>query len=284
MNIDQVTLLKYIDNQLSPADAEHIRLAALQDPELQRQIEFLRASELPFDTAFEQELLPQSPADLRRYLSNLDTEVVDFEANDGHSLLRRVAVLFLAFMLGWFASSYIPQIQSGADQVWSITQGKLSSSDQQLASYGGKELVDSMMIYQRLYAQETIANAVSSPDSEQRVIDQFNRDSGRTLKQFEAPGLTFKRMQNLRLDDKAIAQMVYSIDGEKSPSELVGHPIAICATRVDAASLADVTYSLKDMNAVIWVDDGIAYALMGKQPLSDLRDFRSRLKVKIQNS
>ncbi|MBX2847760.1 MAG: hypothetical protein KTR16_05535 [Acidiferrobacterales bacterium] len=277
MKIDDITLLNYVEKRLSDEEIETVRMAAMHDDEIMQRIKHFQASELPFETAFQSEILPEVPKDLTRFLNELEASHVHTE----NTLLAKsrglqlAAGIAAAFCLGWLASLQI----SPSDLIYNSsieTSNEANTSLNALSAYGGQEIIDSMMTYQRLYAEETIANSSSNAQTQAMVIARFDQDSERTLTVFSAPALTLRRVQNLKLGKKPIAQAVYSIQPSLN-GDMLATPIAICATPVIEQSKPPIEYSLNDMNAVIWVSDGISYALMGKQSLKDLDEIKRKL-------
>lgn len=261
MKIDEMTVLQYIDNDLSKDDRRVFEALLENDEALQEQVQIMKSSELPYQAAFSSEMLAEMPASIEAHLEQADALIND-DQEDANFFKRYnsavVAGLFIVvFVAGVFSQSFIKQT--------------VFSNDHELARFDVQsELVDSMIIYQALYSRPTVVPVHQTLPKAQVVLDKFLEKSKVKLDipNLESLGFEFRRAQVLSYEDRPILQLVYL------PEQ--GEPLAICLTYTEDQQSTDedaVTYNISGMKSNVWSKQGIVYMLMNRtneMPLKDI--------------
>jgi anti-sigma factor RsiW len=96
------------------------------------------------------------------------------------------------------------------------------------------------------------------------TVDEIQHQDGLNVRipDLSAAGLTFKRVQRLRYDDKPLVQIVYL------PQQ--GGPIALCVMKEAKPDAALAEHRIDSMNVVTWRHADLSYALIGKPEGTDL--------------
>lgn len=254
MNIDEITILQYVENQLDEHDAKAFEKLMENDAELRQQVHAMRSSQLPYQAAFADEETPDLPDHLQEQVQQL-TQVAQGrgKTQGGRRQVWLVASICLAFLCGWAASTLLQTVRS--------PQAQLVQND--WPAYGGKALIDAMIQYQALYTRTTVAQVQQMPVDTAKVIQRFNQAEQRELSVPQLPGYQFRRAQELAFNGKTIVQMVYLAES--------GKPVALCVTRSDHMQRAAIDYDYAGMNSFIWVNNGLTYMLMADKPQPGLR-------------
>jgi hypothetical protein len=118
--------------------------------------------------------------------------------------------------------------------------------------------------YQQLYSRETLANVDSNPDLSIKTVNEIRQDDGLALRipDLSAAGLTFKRVQRLRFNNKPLVQIVYL------PEK--GAPIALCVMKEVKPDAAVTDQRVASMTVVTWRQAELGYALIGQPEGVDL--------------
>ncbi len=119
--------------------------------------------------------------------------------------------------------------------------------------------------YQQLYARDTVASIrVDDSDTERTVSDIRQNDKlDISVPDLRSQGLTFKRVQRLRWQDRALVQMVYL------PTK--GDPVALCVVRDTRPDQGLAEQQVDKMGVVTWRKGQIGYALIGAPGSADLK-------------
>ncbi|MEK6317840.1 MAG: anti-sigma factor [Burkholderia gladioli] len=280
MKIDDASLLAYVDGELTPQENARIEEAIAASEELASRVAMLRASQLPYGEAFDQQSLPPVPESLtrsvdeliRRHLAgegasvaapqataaaaNADDE--DSEASLGpnvHRLKPRTRSLpsfswpklAVAFVAGAFccglALQFAPRLSGG---------GLLTASNDS----GMTPWIKAAAGYQQLYSRDTVA--ALQPDmgaTATTVADIHDADKlALQIPDLRSQGLTFKRVQRLRFHDKPLVQIVYL------PEQ--GKPVALCVLKEAKADAAPSSAQVEGMSVVSWRRGQLGYALI----------------------
>ena len=80
MKIDDASLLAYVDGELSGPEREQVEKAIRESEDLASRVSMLRASQLPYRHAFEQQALPPMPESLGRSVDALIRQHVERES------------------------------------------------------------------------------------------------------------------------------------------------------------------------------------------------------------
>jgi anti-sigma factor RsiW len=252
MVADDALLMAYVDGELSSQQNQELERLIDASPDLAERVSRLMASCLPYEEAFARQNLPPVPESLKLSIAALaaqhtaepapsrSAEVSD-EKTD--SVFSRLFAFFqpkfawpaLTFVAG--AACYALVLQVGA------FSGALKPGI------------------------ETTAPAVAqaSPWVQQAAAYQHIRDiDGLALRvpDLSSAGLTFKRVQRLRFNNKALIQLVYL------PAS--GAPVALCVMKEPKPDQSITQQSVAQMNVVTWRQSELGYALIGEPEGVDL--------------
>ncbi|VVD85968.1 putative transmembrane anti-sigma factor [Pandoraea horticolens] len=298
MNEDDIRLLAYVDETLPAAQREEVEAAMIASPELTDAVESLRASRLPYRETFAAQVIPPVPDSLSANLEALlrahalqqmvaegrTADVViplesaaSIRVDDAHNLPaandapagRRVRAWWLAaaFVAGVAATAFTLSLapgglnKSGAGSAGLMT----ASAPPPPKSPQGTTWVRAAAEYQQLYARDTIASVrVDESDTERTVSDIRQNDKlDINVPDLRSQGLTFKRVQRLRWQDRALVQMVYLPQ--------TGDPVALCVLRDPRPDQGVAEQKIDQMGVVTWRKGQIGYALIGAPGSVDLK-------------
>lgn len=129
----------------------------------------------------------------------------------------------------------------------------------------GRTWVRAAAEYQQLYARDTVASIrVDDSDTERTVSDIRQNDKlDISVPDLRSQGLTFKRVQRLHWQDRALVQMVYL------PAK--GDPVALCVVRDTRPDQGVAEQQVDKMGVVTWRKGQIGYALIGAPGSTDLK-------------
>ncbi|VVD93326.1 putative transmembrane anti-sigma factor [Pandoraea communis] len=297
MNEDDIRLLAYVDETLSAAQREEVEAAITASPELIDAVESLRASRLPYRETFAAQVIPPVPDSLSANIEALlrahtlqqmalegrTADVVvplesaaSIRVDDAHNLPaandapagRRVRAWWLAaaFAAGVAATAVTLSLVPGVLNTSGAGSGGLmSASMPPPKSPQGTTWVRAAAEYQQLYARDTIASVrVDESDTERTVSDIRQNDKlDINVPDLRSQGLTFKRVQRLRWQDRALVQMVYLPQA--------GDPIALCVLRDPRPDQGVSEQKIDQMGVVTWRKGQIGYALIGAPGSVDLK-------------
>jgi anti-sigma factor RsiW len=235
MNIDESTLRAYVDSELPREQREQVETALANSPELQEQVNSLRASCLPYRAAFEMQKLPPMPESLAR-------QVAAWSAVPGGSrpagLTRRHWAAAGAALAASFAAGLVMPTP------W--RRGEPPATD--VAAW-----VDAVAKYQALYVRETVDQSVDDPVRTRALLAAF---SGQAPNAVAVPdlrdaGLTFKRIQRLGFGEKPLLQMVFL--------PAVGKPAALCVLPGQGSDMPLNVRRLEGLSVAAWQTRALAY-------------------------
>ncbi|HEY2607711.1 anti-sigma factor [Paraburkholderia sp. RL18-103-BIB-C] len=292
MNPDDIELLAYVDGTLPTREREAVEHALSGSADASRRVARLRASSLPYAQAFAQQALPPMPESLRAWVGDMARAAQDLaryeppgrqraatpagydaSANDAvvphpagaaasatlRSRLRIApAWLAVAFVAGGFACGLVLRLGSGV--------GPASTAGASVASVGTgvSPWVAAAASYQRLYSRDTLANVAADPVLTAKTAAQIRDDDGLAVRipDLSAFGLTFKRVQRLRFNDKPLVQIVYLPER--------GAPVALCVMKEPRPDASLATHHVASMTVVTWRQSELGYALIGSPEGIDL--------------
>jgi anti-sigma factor RsiW len=282
MKFDDANLLAYVDGELSTDECAQVEEAIRESDEIASRVSMLRASQLPYDEAFEQQALPPVPESLsrsvdemiRRHLSSTPMRGMDDASNDGdaeeltgdnvHRLRPRARSLprlswpklAVAFVAGAFCTGIalhlVPQMAGGGSFI-------SASNDSGMAPW-----VNAAAAYQQLYTRDTIAQLQPDSSATARTVADIREVDNLALQipDLRSQGLTFKRVQRLRFHGKPLVQIVYL------PEK--GNPVALCVLKEAKADAAPSSASVEGMAVVTWRRGQLGYALISEPAVTDL--------------
>jgi anti-sigma factor RsiW len=291
MKSDDTWLLAYVDGKLPPHEREEVERELRISPDAAERVALLQASRLPYRDAFAGQKLPPVPASLTAKIEEMaraakartasetlsrtvsQTVKPDVSVNDplverapgspASSTIRsrlRVAPAWLAvaFIGGAFACGLVLRLGPGA--------GPASNVGASIASVGTgvSPWIMAAASYQQLYSRETVANVTSDTDLSIKTVNEIRQDDDLALRipDLRAAGLTFKRVQRLRFNNKPLVQIVYL------PQE--GAPVALCVMKETKPDAAVADQTVASMSVVTWRQAELGYALIGQPQGVDL--------------
>lgn len=298
MSEDDIRLLAYVDDTLPAEQREAVEAAITASPELTDAVASLRASRLPYRETFAAQVIPPVPESLRANLDALlhahamrrvsvdawddvkaDTaapfaSAASVRVDDAHRLpAANGAPAGRRVRAGWLAAAFAAGVAASAVTLPLLpgvlnpsgAGGGLMTASAPPKSPQGTTWVRAAAEYQQLYARDTIASVrVDEGDTERTVSDIRQHDKlDINVPDLSSKGLTFKRVQRLRWQDRALVQMVYL------PSS--GDPIALCVVRDPRPDQGVAEQKIDRMGVVTWRKGQIGYALIGAPGAVDLK-------------
>jgi len=256
---DDALLMAYVDGELSPQQCEEIEQLMNASPEVAERVALLMSSALPYAEAFARQALPPVPDSL---VSNVDALIARHAAPAStapsrpaakpESLLTR---LFGRPRFGWLAVAGFIGGALNTDralQAPSVAQVQASPWVMQAASY------------QQLYTRDTVNYVTPDTDDVRKTLADIRQIDGLELRvpDLSAAGLTFKRVQRLRFNNKALIQLVYL------PQQ--GDPVALCVMKEPKPDQSIAQLNVAGMDVVVWRQSQLGYALIGAPDGVDL--------------
>jgi anti-sigma factor RsiW len=302
MNEDDIRLLAYVDETLPAAQRAEVEAAITASPALTDAVESLRASRLPYRETFAAQVMPPVPERLSASLEALlrahalrqmpvaqgtpdvvtpresgagvrvDDAHLQPAANDAPTARRvRVGWLAAAFAAGVATAAVILPLllgvlnKPGANGAGLVTASAPLPPSPPPKSPQGTTWVRAAAEYQQLYARDTIASVrVDDGDTERTVHDIRQNDKlDINVPDLRSQGLTFKRVQRLRWQDRALVQMVYLPE--------TGDPVALCVVSDPRPDQGVAEQTIDRMGVVTWRKGQIGYALIGAPGSVDLK-------------
>lgn len=295
MKIDDASLLAYVDGELSASEREQVEKAIRESADLASRVSMLRASQLPYRRAFEQQALPPMPQSLglsvealirqhaQREVAQRSADATGpdhsrvAEAQPGDNTLRPRARanwrqwrllpqwltlptwprLAVAFAAGVFCCGLALRL---VPQLAGAGGALTTASD----NSGMTPWIKAAAGYQRLYTRDTVAllqpdmSATATTVADIQHVDNLPMQ----IPDLRSQGLTFKRVQRLRFHDKPLVQIVYL------PEK--GDPVALCVLKEAKADAAPSNAKVEGMNVVAWRRGELGYALIGTPGTVDL--------------
>ena len=283
MKSDDTWLMAYVDGELPLHEREEVERELRTSPDVAERVALLQASRLPYRDAFAGQKLPPVPASLTAKIDEMaraaklkaesQTSQPDVSVNDpvverapgspaSPTIRSRLRVapawLAVAFLGGAFACGLVLRLGPGA--------GPASNVGASIASVGTgvSPWITAAASYQQLYSRDTVANVNSDTDLSIKTVNEIRQDDGLALRipDLSAAGLTFKRVQRLRFNNKPLVQIVYL------PKE--GAPIALCVMKEVKPDAAVADQKVASMTVVTWRQAELGYALIGQPQGVDL--------------
>lgn len=291
MNIDDAILLAYVDGDLPSDECAKVERLIHDSAEVASRVSMLRASQLPYKDAFDQQSLPPVPESLTRSVEELirqhaakasaqhaaeSTVPAAATAGDEPEALLGTNVhrlksksrakalpglswpkLAVAFVAGAFccglALRLVPQLAGGS--------GTFSTASN---DFGMTPWIKAAAGYQQLYTRDTVALLQPDTKTTAAILGDIRHvdDIAMEIPDLRSQGLTFKRVQRLRFHDKPLVQIVYLPEN--------GKPVALCVLKEAKADAAPSAGNVQGMDVVAWRRGQLGYALIGEHGSVDL--------------
>jgi anti-sigma factor RsiW len=278
--------MAYVDGELPPPERRQVENEIATSPDVAERVALLMASCVPYREAFKHQKLPPLPEGLARKIEQMArahaVRAVDVSANDAnvnHDEVRlppsapvrsrlRVAPAWLAvaFVGGAFCFGAVLRLAPGVAPGLNPMHATIASVATDVSPW-----VQAAAGYQRLYARETLAQIPVNAAVSAQTIEEIRREDGLALRipDLREAGLTFKRVQRLRFNGRALVQIVYL------PEK--GAPIALCVIKDVKPDQAVASQRVEDMNVVTWRQAELGYALIGSADGVDLAALGKRI-------
>ena len=283
---DDALLMAYVDGELSPQQCEEIEQLMNASPELAERVALLMASELPYTDAYAHQAVPPVPKSLvdkvdslvARHVANGASEVPSQassptafirearNAEEPESLLVR---LFGRPRFGWLAVAFATgAVCCGLVLQAGVVGGTLGTDAVKMGTsivqVQPSAWVKQAASYQQLYSRETLNYVTPDLEGVGKTIDDIRHVDGLALRvpDLSSAGLTFKRVQRLRFNNKALIQLVYL------PQK--GDPVALCVMKEPMPDQSVTQLDVAGMNVVMWRQSEMGYALIGSPDGVDL--------------
>ena len=279
MKMDSILLMAYVDGELSAEECHEVEKEIAVSPDAAEFVAQLQNARLPYAEAFAQQKLPPVPDSLTEAVAAMarahaqrtttpganDATVAPSVFTPPSAPVRsrlRIAPQWLAvaFVAGLFCYGvgmrFLPGVGAGSNSTHTAT---LTEANPDASSW-----VAAAAGYQQLYSRETVAQVPVNAEVTAQTVDEIQHQDGLNVRipDLSSAGLTFKRMQRLRYDDKPLVQIVYL------PQQ--GGPIALCVMKEAKADAALAEHRIDSMNVVTWRHADLSYALIGKPEGTDL--------------
>ena len=277
MVADDALLLAYVDGELSPQQCQEIEQLMEDSPEVAERVFRLMASSLPYPEAFARQAIPPVPESLVKKIDALSKQAVPTQplaqpqsarqsAAPAASLFHR---LFGQPRLGWLAVAFA----TGATCYGLVLQagflGSAARSDNQVqapvvAQNQPSPWVQQAASYQQLYTRDTVNLVTPDAGIVAKTVSDIRQVDGLALRipDLSSAGLTFKGVQRLRFNKKALVQLIYL------PAN--GAPIALCVMKEPKPDQSPAQMRVAEMNVVVWRQSELGYALIGEPEGVDL--------------
>ena len=254
MGIDDTDLLAYVDGHLSQTRKTEVEAAVAASPHVAARLSAMRASALPYATAFEAQALPPVPPGVSQLLG-------DLLSADAQPRRRRVSSwprLAAAFAAGALCCAIALKLPPSA--VPSLV------AEAQISPW-----IKAVADYQQLYSRATLTNVTEDPALSARVLNDLRANDGIAVvvPDLRSAALIFKRVQRLSFHDRPVVQMVYLPEH--------GEPIALCVTPDAGADERPHAQQIGEMSSVAWRQDNLGYVVLGKGPPQALLDLARRI-------
>lgn len=270
---DDALLIAYVDGELSPQQCEAVERLMNDSPEVADRVALFMSAALPYPEAFARQAMPVVPDTLVR---NVDALVAQHafagatrppSTRESESLLTR---LFGRPKPGWLAVAFATGavcyglvLQAGV--VGDALNTNSSLKENAVAQVQPSAWVRQAASYQQLYSRDTLNYVTPDLEGMGKTIDDIRHVDGLALQipDLSSAGLTFKRVQRLHFNNKALIQLVYL------PQK--GDPVALCVMKEPMPDQSIAQLNVSGMDVVVWRQSELGYALIGSPEGIDLK-------------
>lgn len=254
MGIDDTDLLAYVDGHLPQPRRAEVEAAVASSPGVAARLNAMRASALPYATAFDAQLLPPLPPELGQRVGDLLSAYAQRGQRRASSWPRlgvafAAGALCCAIALKLLPSAVPPQAAAAQVSPW----------------------IKAVADYQQLYSRATLTSVTEDPALSARVINDLRVNDGIAVvvPDLRSVALTFKRVQRLSFHDRPVVQMVYLPEH--------GEPIALCVTPDARPDETPHAQQIGEMTSVAWHRNNLGYVVLSKGPARTLLDLGRRI-------
>jgi anti-sigma factor RsiW len=262
MNVDDRLLMSYVDNLLSTKHCAKVERLIARSEEVAARVAALRASDVPYQAAFESFCPIPLPERLAR---NVETLI------ESHNEGWRTPCGRKRGGMGWLAVAFFTGVMSSgaAFEMWSGATS--TSASIQSSSSSAPAWVQAVVGYQTLYARDTLANVKDDHAATIKLVSAIQREDGMAVRvpDLNDDSLTFKRVQRLSYRNSRLVQIVYL------PAH--GQPVALCVMAESKPDQAPSAQRVGDMNTVTWRHANLAYVLAAKGSSEELQQLAAKI-------
>ncbi|MGY4640298.1 anti-sigma factor family protein [Pseudomonas sp. TE24901] len=274
MVADDALLMAYVDGELSSQQNQELERLIDASPDLAERVSRLMASCLPYEEAFARQNLPPVPESLKLSIAALAAQH-SAAAEPEPAPAQRAAVhpsgkadsvfsRLFAFLQPKFAWPALTFVAGAACYALVLQVGAFSGALKPGFDASAPAVaqtspwVQQAAAYQHLYTRETVAYGAQPSDVVTKTLADIRDIDGLALRvpDLSSAGLTFKRVQRLRFNNKALIQLVYL------PAN--GAPVALCVMKEPKPDQSITQQSVAQMNVVTWRQSELGYALIGE--------------------
>lgn len=274
MVADDALLMAYVDGELSSQQNQELERLIDASPDLAERVSRLMASCLPYEEAFARQNLPPVPESLKLSIAALAAQH-SAAAEPEPAPAQRAAVhpsgkadsvfsRLFAFLQPKFAWPALTFVAGAACYALVLQVGAFSGALKPGFDANAPAVaqtspwVQQAAAYQHLYTRETVAYGAQPSDVVTKTLADIRDIDGLALRvpDLSSAGLTFKRVQRLRFNNKALIQLVYL------PAN--GAPVALCVMKEPKPDQSITQQSVAQMNVVTWRQSELGYALIGE--------------------
>lgn len=260
MNVDDLLLMSYVDDELTPDRRAEVEAEIAHAPELTERVDALRASVLPYRAAFERQPLPPLPDALASRIAEL-VSVSTAAPQPARAVQRRLSPLWLsaAFFAGAMSTGVLFSALSGLPPFKAGTTAEAAPWIKAVAEY------------QSMYVRETVASLREDRGSAAQQLAEVRSRDGMNVEipDLSSAGLSFKRLQRLSFHGKPLLQIVYLPER--------GDPVALCVLPDARGDVPLHAQRVGDMDTVAWRRSHLSYVLLARQAPVDLQQIGRRI-------
>lgn len=264
MNVDDRLLMSYVDNLLSTKHRAKVERLIARSEDVAARVTALRASDMPYQAAFESFCSMPVPESLTRSVESLIESHNEGWRTPYGRKRGGMAWLAVAFFIGVMSSGAAFEMLSGPAST-------SASTSMQSASSSAPAWVQAVVGYQTLYARDTLASVKDDHAATIKLVSAIQHEDGMAVRvpDLSDESLTFKRVQRLSYRNSRLVQIVYL------PAH--GQPVALCVMAESKPDQAPSARRVGDMNTVTWRHANLAYVLAAKGSSEELQQLAAKI-------
>jgi anti-sigma factor RsiW len=262
MNVDDRLLMSYVDNLLSTKRCAKVEQLIARFDEVAARVTALRASQVPYQEAFESFCSIPVPESLSRTVEALV---------ESHQEAWRTPYGRKRGGMAWLAVAFFTGVMSSGAAFEMLSSPTSTSTSIQSASSSAPAWVQAVVNYQTLYARDTLANVKDDHAATIKLVSAIQHEDGMAVRvpDLSDDSLTFKRVQRLSYRNARLVQIVYL------PAH--GQPVALCVMAEAKQDQAPSAQRVGDMNTVTWRHANLAYVLAAKGSSEELQQLAAKI-------
>lgn len=257
-NIDDTTLLAYVDGELDAETARAVEQSLRDDPRMAREVRRLRESATLIRAAVNEPVHGPAPRSLIRALDGAIPKPVPELRRRWLVAAGIAAMIAVGFGAGFLTGTLTPRMESN------------------LAA--DEELMDDIVAYYAFYASvpPSVASERPEPSAMEKWLSSQMQQAVR-IPDLGPSGYRFEAARLLVYEDQPIAQIVY----ESPDSSLV----ALCVVAVEKAETRSFELMRRrGFTLITWQRAGSLYVVIGAVPEVRLREFSAAISAALQQT